>query len=174
MNSKVFYGIIAILVAGLIGFIVISGRNKPPAKTLGTQYPEEGSQHVADGTQVPYKTNPPTSGPMYGRDVPKGFYEQEVPDSSAVHSLEHGRVWITYRPDLPKDQAQKLKGLFSQPFSDPKFTPSKAIVSPRSMNSAPISIVSWRWKMDLQSFDEQKLKQFYLQHVSRAPEGAAS
>lgn len=172
MSNKVFYGIIAILAAVLIGYIVISGSSKSPEKLLGTQYPEEGTSHVAQGTQINYKTNPPTSGSMYEPTIPKGFYEQEVPEGSAVHSLEHGYVWITYKPDLPKDQVQKLKGLFSQPFSDSKFTPSKAIVSLRSKNTAPISIVSWRWKLDLQSYDEQKLKQFYLQRVSKAPEGA--
>lgn len=174
MSNKVFYGIIAILAIGVIGFIIKSNSGKPPEKTLGTQHAEEGQKHVADGAPLNYKTNLPTSGNHYQSPAPKGFYEQEIPDGTLVHNLEHGYVLVAYKPDLPKDQVEKLKGLFSKPYSDPKFIPSKAIVVSRANNPAPISLASWRWNMDLSSYDKEKLAQFYKQHVSKSPEAAAS
>ncbi len=29
------------------------------------------------------------------------FYDRPVSSEAAVHSLEHGAIWVTYRPDLP-------------------------------------------------------------------------
>ena len=35
-------------------------------------------------------------------------YTAAIVPEHAVHSLEHGAVWVTYRPDLPADQVQTL------------------------------------------------------------------
>ncbi len=34
-----------------------------------------------------------------------------ISNENAVHSLEHGAVWITYRPDLPGGQVETLRDL---------------------------------------------------------------
>ena len=36
------------------------------------------------------------------------MYTAPVKNELAVHALEHGAVWVTYRPDLPADQVAKL------------------------------------------------------------------
>ena len=175
MGNKVFYGVLAILAIGIVGFIVFSNSNEPPKEqTLGTQYADLGTKHVPEGTKVNYNSNPPSSGDHFQSPAPLGFYQEEIPDGAAIHNLEHGYIWVAYRPDLPADQIQKLKALFFKPFSNPDFKPSKVIVTKRPTNPAPISIVSWRWTMNLDSYDGDKLMQFYLQHVSKSPEAAAS
>lgn len=40
-----------------------------------------------------------------------GIYTAPVEQTRAVHSLEHGAVWLTYRPDLAKDQIAELTAL---------------------------------------------------------------
>jgi hypothetical protein len=37
----------------------------------------------------------------------RGFYEKSVKDRYAVYSLDHGVVWITYRPNLPARQVDE-------------------------------------------------------------------
>jgi Protein of unknown function (DUF3105) len=82
-------------------------------------YPIEGHQHV-DGN-VKYKTNPPTSGNHNGTPSLDGVYDpgNTPPKENYVHTLEHGRVELQYKPgtssrriaQLETLQAEELKGL---------------------------------------------------------------
>jgi putative peptide zinc metalloprotease protein len=62
-------------------------------------------------TQAPvvYPQHPPVGG----RHAPVwqncGFYGRPVADENAVHSLEHGAVWLAYRPDLPTSEIDALR-----------------------------------------------------------------
>ena len=58
---------------------------------------------------VTYAQVPPNSGNHSPVWQNCGFYSEPVGDEHAVHSLEHGVVWITYRPDLPADQIDLLR-----------------------------------------------------------------
>ena len=78
--------------------------------------PIEGSNHVT--TKVRYKTNPPTSGDHVPPDqvASDGDYSDGVaPEPERyVHSLEHGRVIIQYRPGLPERRVSQLRTLFAE------------------------------------------------------------
>jgi Protein of unknown function (DUF3105) len=60
---------------------------------------------------VAYPQVPPVGGPHAPRPLNCGVYSTPVRQENAVHSLEHGAVWITYRPDLPDDQVATLRAL---------------------------------------------------------------
>jgi hypothetical protein len=87
------------------------------AKAAGcafTNPPIEGSNHVT--TKVTYKTNPPTSGDHVppGQQASDGSYvglEAPAPERY-VHSLEHGRIIIQYKPGLAKRRIGQLETLY--------------------------------------------------------------
>jgi len=174
MGNKVFYAIIAILVIGFTGFVVVKNNNTRPATRLGQQQPDKGRQHLEAGATYPYGTNFPTSGPHSAQPAPWGEYKQELPNETVVHNMEHGGIVVTYSSSLPKDSVTKLERLFTKPFSNPKFIPSKAIVMPGSKNDKPIIIRSWNRIMKLDSFNEKTLIDYYLTNVNKSPEPAAS
>lgn len=64
-------------------------------------------QHV-DGP-VKYSITPPVGGPHNPVWMNAGVYTAPVPAERAVHNLEHGAVWITYRPNLTADQVAQLR-----------------------------------------------------------------
>lgn len=81
-----------------------------------------------------------------------GFYDTEIAPENAVHSLEHGAVWIAYEPGLPADQVAKLKG----------FTGGldKVIVSPVAGQGSPIIVTAWANQLDLDDANDPRLAQF--------------
>ena len=52
---------------------------------------------------------PPTGGSHNPRWQNCGIYTDPVDSSLAVHSLEHGAVWLAYQPDLAADKVAELQ-----------------------------------------------------------------
>lgn len=77
----------------------------------------EGSSHVEG--KVKYKSNPPTSGNHNAVPALDGIYDpgQEPTTEHWLHSLEHSRVNVMYRPGTSKDQIAKLETLVSEPLN---------------------------------------------------------
>ena len=73
---------------------------------------DEGDAHVA--APVRYRANPPTSGDHYARPAADGAYVTAPPPEATVHSLEHGRVLIQFRPDASPRLRGQLFALFAE------------------------------------------------------------
>jgi Protein of unknown function (DUF3105) len=77
----------------------------------------EGAGHEdKDFTASDYKTNPPTSGahtPIWYQD---GVYEPgDTPQlGMLVHTLEHGRINVQYKPGTPAETVSKLEALLAE------------------------------------------------------------
>ncbi|MDQ3726060.1 MAG: DUF3105 domain-containing protein [Actinomycetota bacterium] len=75
---------------------------------------DEGHLHLPPNSPPKYKTNPPTSGnhvePPYQQA--DGAYAEPPDQLNVVHSLEHGRLAIQYKPSLPEKEQLELKGLY--------------------------------------------------------------
>lgn len=174
MSNKAFITIIAILVVGTLGFMVVNNHNKPVTERSGVAQEDKGQKHAAFGQEFNTGDEPPTSGDHASSPLPWQAYDQEIPDTAVIHNLEHGGVYISYSPDLPPEQISKIKALFFQPFARAQFTPTKAISGPRASNGQPIIMSSWTRSMKLDAFDEEKMVEYYLQNVGKSPEATAS
>jgi len=84
---------------------------------LNLDLKDEGNTHIQESDPDPeYKQNPPTSGnhilpPLQQAD---GAYAEYPGDKYIVHSLEHGRIVIQYKPELAEESQLELKGLFDE------------------------------------------------------------
>jgi hypothetical protein len=63
---------------------------------------------------IDYDTNPPTAGRHFQQAAGDGIYEEAPPDSTVVHSLEHGRIAIWFKPSLPEEARAGLRALVEQ------------------------------------------------------------
>lgn len=103
---------------------------------------------------VDYERTPPANGDHDPLWQNCGFYEEPVRDENAVHSLDHGAVWITYSPDLPQEQIQTLRS-----YSDEEYV----IVSPYPDQPAPVVATAWRNQLRLNGAGDTRLDQFVEQ-----------
>lgn len=74
--------------------------------------PSEGRGHVTG--EVIYHSNPPTSGPHNPVPAADGVYSVAPPKENYVHTLEHGRVELQYRPGAPAKLRGQLKALYDE------------------------------------------------------------
>jgi len=173
MSNKVFISLLAVLVIGFFGVITLNKKSDPlPSERPGIEQPDLGGKHIAPTGLPNSGGEPPASGDMTD-PLPWQAYDQEVPDTSIIHNLEHGGVYISYSPDLPPEQIAKLKALFFRPYSKADFQPTKAIVAPRAANSAPIILTSWRRSLKMEKYDEAMMIEYYLRNVGKSPEGTS-
>ncbi len=101
---------------------------------------------------VPYSQIPPAGGPHDPVLQNCGFYDVPVRNENAVHSLEHGAVWITYSPDLPVDQVEALRALSSGH--------THVLVSPYPDLPAPVVASAWGEQLVLEGAFDPRLEQF--------------
>lgn len=173
-------GLIPVIIAAVVVGVLAVGiayylSTRPPGQPTveGTFIPDEGREHVAEGSQILYKHNPPSSGPHY--PVPKdwGAYQEEVPKGYWVHNLEHGGVVFLYDcpsgcPDIVRQLEDAAKS-----FPRDKFGEIKLVVTPYSglPTNTKVSAIAWDYEKDFQNdLSTENLLSFYNAHVDRGPE----
>lgn len=128
------------------------------------EFESQGAVHISPGTpHDTYNSNPPTSGWHYVNPAGWGVYENQLADETLIHNLEHGGIWISYKPDLPNDQKAKLTEIA-------KRYRSKVILEPRAQNDAPIALAAWQRLLKLDTADEQRIVEFIANYKNKGPE----
>ena len=101
---------------------------------------------------VDYPTIPPAGGDHLGIWHTCGIYKVELLDEAAVHSLEHGAVWVTYKPEIEKEEIIKLTTMFSNK--------AKILMSPHSGQISPIVATAWGRRIEIESANDARLNKF--------------
>ncbi len=156
--------VIAVVVVFAIIFRTPLGFESSDDPLLGEAVSFPTSNHVPDGSLGPNPPLTPAGGPHYVQPLRAGIYEQQIPDGNAIHSLEHGMVWISYQPDeVTAPTFETIEGIASDFGRD-------VILSPRVENSSPIIVVSWGRRLVMEDVDEQLVRDFITTNRNRSPE----
>ncbi|WP_052809934.1 DUF3105 domain-containing protein [Streptomonospora alba] len=159
-----------VLFAGMVGFGIWvaydrgvgGGSGSAEASEIENLKTYDGltNQHVPQ--PVDYEMTPPAGGDHHAVWQNCGVYDAPLSSVNAVHSLEHGAVWITYDPDLAEDKVEELNSLYSQG--------SYIIVSPYDEQEMPAPIVASAWgnQIEVKSPGDERLSQF-LRSFERSP-----
>ena len=152
-----------ILLAGATAFAINREQVGESLQGVST-YPAE-QEHVTG--PVAYEQTPPAGGPHAPTWLNCDVYAAEVPQENAVHSMEHGAVWITYQPDLPPEDVDALQQSLGQPYE---------ILSPFEGLPAPVVASAWGKQLLLDGADDPRLLSFISEFKQgpQTPEPGAS
>jgi Protein of unknown function (DUF3105) len=127
-------------------------------------FPEPHRTHVVGA--VAYDRTPPAGGPHNPLWLNCGVYAQPVTDVNAVHSLEHGAVWITYLPSLPPAAVTTLRHLVESHYAGHD---RYVILSPYPGQPAPVMATAWGNQLAVSSATDSRLAEF-IEHFRLGPQ----
>lgn len=142
----------------------------------GTLVTLEGEEHVADGTDPGYVSNPPTSGKHYEIPLPGGFYEEAdledwspFPEGHAVHNLEHGYIIFWYNCEVIDEVACEELKTQIRDFIESSLT-KKLIAFPWHNNDKALVLTSWGYMLEMPVFNAGRASAFIAANALKAPE----
>lgn len=123
-----------------------------------------GRKHI-EGDPT-FAMTPPVGGDHNQAWANCGVYDKKIPDKYAVHSLEHGAVWIT-TDKVSGDDLAKLKKLAGQDYM---------LMSQYPGQGSPIVVSAWGHQIKATSASDKRIQKFidtYLQGPQTPEPGAA-
>lgn len=172
-------GVVIATLVGVAGLVISNEVRKKDAVSAAAEQPITGVTESKDLSANHVTTTPepvPTAAtalPPVGGDhdaIPQncGVYTEPVVSANAVHSLEHGAVWITYRPDLVASQVDILTSLArSEPY---------ALLSPFPELAAPVVLTAWGEQLQVEDAADPRVATFVVKYAQgeQAPEPGAA
>ena len=145
--------IVAVFIAGFAALVILDARQKAastPPEEVQTYDVGPAGQHTEG--EVDYEQSPPAGGEHNPVWQNCGYYAEPVRDENAVHSLEHGAVWITYSPDLSEDEVERLRDIAE--------SQTYILVSPYEGLPSPVVASAWGKQLILESAEDPDLERF--------------
>ncbi|HEU4324868.1 MAG TPA: DUF3105 domain-containing protein [Roseiflexaceae bacterium] len=166
-NTWTWIGLGGVLLAIVVVVGLLLLRPGQSGEIAGLETYANLARDHSDQVQI-YQQNPPVGGAHTPEWQNCAFYDRPIRKERGVHSLEHGAVWITYRPDLAADQVTTIRNLVQARV----FT----MASPVDNLPSPVVASAWGLQVDLDSASDPRLEQFvstYAQGPQTPEPGAA-
>ncbi len=169
-------GVAAGAVLALVIVFIVRAQMQP---LPGQKFPTNGNAHVLPGeAHGAYFSNPPTSGWHYDT-VPapsSEAYTEPLAPEALPHFMEHGGVWVLYRPDVSDDVKQQLKAIVDKYLARKKPVALAPYPPPGyPQPEHPINVIAWQYLLGLDSVDRKQIEEFIERHACRyTPEGTGA
>ncbi|MFE1023579.1 DUF3105 domain-containing protein [Streptomyces sp. NPDC058818] len=120
--------------------------------------------------KVSYPAEPPVGGDhnQVWMNCNGDVYTKPLENENAVHSLEHGAVWVTYTDKAPKADVEKLAAKVKKtPYS---------LMSPDDKQKDPIMLTAWGHQRTVTGADDPNVDEFFEKFVQgeQTPEPGAA
>lgn len=153
--------VVIVLAVAVIGYAVHQGSKKSSSAAASDPNKITGIVHktFSSGdhktTVIDYGSDsPPFGGPHspIWADCTGTVYPDQIASENAVHDLEHGAVWITYKPGLPSDQLDVLTKLVAgQPYM---------LLTPYAGLKTNVSLQAWGYQLFVDSATDPRVQTF--------------
>lgn len=180
-NRLITITLSTVVVAGLVGFgayALNSANEKDEQQAAAAKKPVRGEKtwdakklgrsHVQKA--VNYEMNPPVGGDhsQAWMTCDGTVYTKPIANENAVHSLEHGAVWVTYNDKATDADVKTLGDKVSR-------TPY-TLMSPVNDQSGTIMLSAWGSQLTVDKASDPRVQQFLTKYVqgSQTPEPGAA
>jgi hypothetical protein len=158
-------GVVGLIVLAIVGYAVFAvvrgsrswedraGDIKGVVNYRAQKNPQIDARDHKDGT-LTYVTNPPVGGAHNSlwQNCMGDVYPEPIANEHAVHSLEHGAVWVAYKQGLPADQVDVLKKKVEG--KDYMF------MSPIAGLDKNVSLQAWGYQLKLDDVNDSRIDDF--------------
>ncbi|MEU5161528.1 DUF3105 domain-containing protein [Streptomyces sp. NPDC020875] len=180
-NRIVTIGISGVVVAGLVGFgvYVINQENAEEKQAVAERKEPITGEKVWDAKKltanhvkgaVSYPDKPPVGGDHHTNwmNCDAKVYKEPIPNENAVHSMEHGAVWVTYTDKAAKADVEKLEKKVGKT--------AYSLMSPYKDQTGPIMLTAWGKQLTVESADDPRVNKFFGKYVlgEQTPEKGAT
>lgn len=169
------------VLAGLAGFgsyVLLDASEKKDKEEAAAQAPVKGEKtwdakklgrnHVTK--KVDYPMTPAAGGDhsQAWANCQGDVYDKPLGEENAVHSLEHGAVWITYNDKAASGDLKKL----SQKVSTTPYT----LMSPVKEQKGALTLTAWGRQLTVDKASDPRVEQFLGKYVQgeQTPEPGAA
>ncbi|WP_371496245.1 DUF3105 domain-containing protein [Kitasatospora sp. NBC_00374] len=178
-NKIVAISVATVVIGGMVaagGWIALEAKQKQDDKKAAAAAAEKARQDAAnvpiDGVQTFDKLgrNHVTTPVTYAQTPPVGgdhnpawltcmgtVYDKPVKNENAVHSLEHGAVWVTYNAKATPDDIKALSTKVS--------TTPYSLMSPYPEEQGTITLNAWGIQLSVDSATDPRVEQFFTKYV---------
>jgi hypothetical protein len=135
----------------------------------------EGTTHEdRTFTEKDYKTNPPTSGNHFPQAAQDGVYEpgNAPPLGMLVHSLEHGRIDVQYKPGTSSETISQLEALLAEQSDGYHML---LFENPTNMDAA-VAATAWGHSLTCPEMNDKvfdAIRTFRAKYIDQGPETVA-
>jgi hypothetical protein len=139
-------------------------RDPAPSSDGVISYSDLSQKHLGKGEyDITYPQSPPVGGAHSPVWLKCQTYTSELPKVNAVHSLEHGAVWITYLPDTKPADVTVLDEYVG-------LNREYVLVSPYAGQDSPIVVTAWGKQLKVTSPTDPRIQQFVTGYAGKGPE----
>lgn len=135
------------------------------AEIEGVQTFDNTAGHVEGA--VTYAQTPPAGGEHNPYWLNCGIYTEQPASENAVHSLEHGAIWVTYNPSMSEADVETLRS---------KLPSTYVILSPFEGLPSEVVLSGWNVQLQVDSVDDERIGEFMEEYwrSNDVPEPGAS
>ncbi|MFE5486810.1 DUF3105 domain-containing protein [Streptomyces sp. NPDC056527] len=180
-NRFITIGVSTVVVLSLVGFggyVLNQQSEKKEQQEAAAKAPIKdekswdakklGRNHVT--TPVAYEMKPPVGGDhdQVWQNCDGDVYTTKIADMNAVHSLEHGAVWVTYSKKASEADVKKLaEKVGKTPYS---------LMSPVDDQAGAITLSAWGKQVSVDSASDPRVDAFFTKYVQgpQTPEPGAA
>ncbi len=152
-----------VVVVLVVGFFIYRATQQ---QIEGLQTFDNLDRGHAVNVSIPDTGLPPAGGTHNPRWLNCGIYDQPVETTQAIHSLEHGAVWLAYNPDLSSEEIATVES-----YAEGE---GFVLVSPYPGLVSDVVATAWGAQIQIDELPDERIDRFVSRFRGQGPEAGAT